>query len=278
MASRKAATTCSISSKGRAASALAERRPCRRAARVLRRRRVTRTPGARLARGLERPRPGPNYLMPSPRHPELAMLADGDTLPPSGTYHGDGHLPRLRSAAAARAGGADAPRLRALRRLRHVLAGGVRGPGRPGPLPAPRRGDELPQDRRAVRPARLDRVARRTHELFPRELRLRRRGAHRRHRALPALRGLRRGGARDPRPAGGRAGDRVREPPRPGAGARRAYRRAGVPWREPEALPAVAHGRHAPLGALRRASHADRDRRRLVQRLPRRRVRLLPAG
>src|SRR6266478_7929795 len=116
-----------------------------------------------------------------------------------------------------------------------------------GLFPAPRRRDELPQDRWAVRPARLDRVARRTHELLSRELRLRRRGAHRRHRALPALRGLRPGGARDPRPAGGRARDRVREPPRPGAGAGRAHRGAGVPWREPEALPAVAHGRHAPF-------------------------------
>src|SRR5207247_1330389 len=108
--------------------------------------------------------------------------------------------PRLGSAAAARAGRGDAPPLRALRRLRHVLAGGVRGRDRPGPLPAPRRGDELPQDRRAVRPARHDRVARRTHELLPRELRLRRRGAHRRHRALPALRGLRRRGPRDASP------------------------------------------------------------------------------
>src|SRR5439155_11231144 len=96
----------------------------------------------------------------APRTPGLARLADGDTLRPSGRHHGDGHLPRLRSAAAARAGGADAPALRALRRLRHVLAGGVRGPDRPRPLPAPRRGDELPQDRRAVLAARLDPVAR----------------------------------------------------------------------------------------------------------------------
>src|SRR5207244_899801 len=84
-----------------------------------------------------------------------------------GTPHGHGHLPRLPSAAAARAGGTDAPRLRALRRLRHVLAGVVRGPDRPGPLPAPRRRDELPQDRRAVRPPRLDRIARRPHQLLP---------------------------------------------------------------------------------------------------------------
>src|SRR5206468_5793673 len=127
-----------------------------------------------------RPIQGPDPA--APRSPGLAMLADGDTLRPSGRHHGDGHLPHLRSAAAARAGRADAPPLRALRRLRHVLAGGVRGRDRPGSLPAPRRGDELPQDRRAVRPARHDRVARRAHELLPRELRLRRRGAHRRHR------------------------------------------------------------------------------------------------
>src|SRR5438309_11714959 len=38
------------------------------------------------------------------------------------------------------------------------------------------------------------------------------------------------------------------------------HRRAGVPWCEPEALPAVAHGRSARFVALRRVSYHERDR------------------
>ena len=77
------------------------------------------------------------------------------------------------------------------------------------------------------------------------------------------------------RPPDHRAGDRVRESARPRTGARRPHRRAGVPRRQSQAAPAVADRGHAPLRALRAVAHADRDRRVVVPRLRRRRVRLL---
>ena len=55
-----------------------------------------------------------------------------------------------------------------------------------------------------------------------------------------------------------RAGDRLRQPHGPGPGAGGAHRRARVPRRQPQADPAVAAGRHAPLGPVR-ASGACRS-------------------
>ena len=112
-------------------------------------------------------------------------------------------------------------------------------------------------------------VARRAHELLPRDLRLRRaRGG--RHRGFPLARRLRGGRAHRFRPADRSAGDRVREPPGSRPGARRAHRRPRVPRRQPHQGSGVAARRDAPLRALRALAHADRHRRLVVRRLPRR--------
>ena len=82
-------------------------------------------------------------------------------------------------------------------------------------------------------------------------------------------------GARRARPTVDRTGDRLRQLHGSGSGARGAHRRPRVPGSEPQAHAAVAPRRDAALRPLRGAPHADRDRRRLVPRCPRRGVRLL---
>ena len=73
------------------------------------------------------------------------------------------------------------------------------------------------------------------------------------HRAVPLPRGLRRRRAPAPRAAARRARDRLRQPAAAGPGAGGAHRRARVPRRQPQALPAVADRGDAALRPLRRA-------------------------
>ena len=175
--------------------------------------------------------------------------------------------------------GADAARdgrpVRTLRPVPHVRrARTARHRHRPRARAAPRRAHELPAHRRP--PGREPSAALAVRTSYFREEYAY--GTDERIAGIgPFLHhpGVRRRGARDPRPAGRRTRDRVREPDGPGPGARGAHRRAGVPRREPQARPAVVARRDAPLGLVRGVPHADRDGDRVVPRLRRRRARVL---
>ena len=146
---------------------------------------------------------------------------------------------------------------------------------RPGPRAAPRRGAELLRRAACSAPGTAVRAGR-AHQLLPRDVRLRQRGAHRRHRAVPAPRGVRRRGARSS--TAGRSSCRRSSTPTCWCPARSSPCTPTCPSSAaptassiPQWLIVVMH--HS--GLLRGLAHADRDRRVVVPRLRRRRVRLL---
>ena len=155
----------------------------------------------------------------------------------------------------------------------------VDSPHRRRPLAAPRRAVELPAHRRphaATRARRTCAPSAPAPTTSARSTPTAHEALHRRHRAVPPPRGLRRGRrGRSSRPAGHRAGHRLRQPDGPGPGAGRAHRRARVPRLQPQGACRSGCSSPCTTRAVRGPPHADRHRRVVVPRLRRRRVRLL---